>query len=291
MSKPKKVAAPAKPTTLRGTKKTVFNLSNQLALLLFGLVLLLVFVIYYKITGYGFINMDDDLSIARNARIRDLTMNGWLGHFTHFNMGMYAPVTETSYSAIYAIGGMKPGSYHFASILLHLLTSTAVFFFLRKLTTANYIALIAAALFALHPVAVESVAWAAGFSNLLYSFFYVLSLYVYLKYGEDILTKKWLWVSFLLFGLAILSKSAALTLPLILILIDYYKQRPINVQVLLEKTPFFLLSLLSGIGTIISRNASGDNVAIDTSSYNPLDRMLMVSETIWFYIVKLLFPL
>ena len=291
MSKQKKTVATGKSPSLRVAKKSVFNLSNQLTFLILGIVLLFALVIYYKIIGYGFINMDDDLSIAKNARIRDLSLNGWIGHFTHFNMGMYAPVTETSYSAIYAIGGIKPGVFHFSSILLHLLNSVTVFFFIRKLDSENYIALVVAGLFALHPVAVESVAWAAGFSNLLYSFFYILSLYCYLNYAEDVGTKKWLWLSLFLFVLSILSKSAAITLPIVLILIDFYKQRKINLPVVFEKTPFFLLSLSSGIGTIFSRNASGDNVAIDTSQFNPFDRFLMVTETIWFYIGKLLLPI
>ena len=148
--------------------------------------------------------------------------------------------------------------------------------------------IIVALFFAIHPMHVESVAWISERKDVLYSFFYIGSLIAYINYLKKSKKTKYLLYSLSLFIFSLLSKSMAVTLPLVLILIDYYYKRKFKNKVIVEKIPFFVLSILFGIIAILSQKASG---ATDISPlFSLLDKVFIAGYAIMFYIVKMFVP-
>jgi protein O-mannosyl-transferase len=229
--------------------------------------------------------MDDHSATINNEMVKNFPT----GLFSRFNLGMYAPLTWSGYGIAYTIGKNSPFWYHLLSALVHGVNVWLVFslFFRleRKVTTAA----IVAAAFAIHPMQVEAVSWIAGFSTPLFSMFFLAALWSYLRYVDEGETRLY-WAALGLFLLSCLSKTAAVPLPLVLLVLDYWRQRPLNQRLILEKIPFFLVALGFGILTLYSRNTTGHTIASDTAAYSLGDRFLMACHTVWFYWVKLIVP-
>ena len=173
-----------------------------------------------------------------------------VGHFfSDFYLGMYQPLAVLSLSIDYEIYQEKATGYHFTNLLFHLLNIFLSFFFIYFLTKKRNIALIVALLFAVHPMHVEAVSWIAARSTLLFSLFYLSALVFYLRYLDQ---GKWnkLAITFLFFVLACFTKSMAVTLPLVLLLLDYFRERKFKPVTLIEKIPFVAVSIVFGIVTI-----------------------------------------
>ncbi|NTW34029.1 MAG: tetratricopeptide repeat protein, partial [Bacteroidetes bacterium] len=159
-----------------------------------------------------------------------------------------------------------------------------------QLSGKKITALVVSVLFALHPMHVESVAWVSERKDVLYTMFFLLSMIAYLRYMKSGYQKKKYIGVILYFIASLLSKSAAVTLPVILIAIDLYKGRKINIRSLLEKAPLFLLSLLFGILAILSQKSDGALKDLSLS-YTIINQIFIFSYNIAFYIVKLIAPL
>jgi tetratricopeptide (TPR) repeat protein len=157
---------------------------------------------------------------------------------------------------------------------------------------------ITALLFGVHPLHVESVAWVAERKDLLCSFFVLLSILSYLSYTSSVVTRhRWIWFTtcFIFFVLALMSKPMAVSLPLILLLLDFYPLKRLkpslhkNLYVILEKIPFFILSIASGVITIIAQHSGG---AIESFERLPISfRLLNALNSLVFYLKKMIFPL
>ncbi|NTW31268.1 MAG: tetratricopeptide repeat protein [Bacteroidetes bacterium] len=246
-------------------------------------------IIYLKALFNDFASLDDDMYILKNPFIRDFSLDGVKAIFSSFYCSNYHPLTSITYLFEYKFFGLAPFPYHFTNVILHLVNTFIVYKLIKKLSTSKITALVVTSLFALHPMHVESVAWISERKDVLYSFFYLFSLLVYMRYIESGFKLKYYTSVLILFILSLLSKSAAVTLPVLLIVIDIYKGRKINAKTLLEKIPFFMLSMLFGIIALFSQRVS------DTSnelflSYNFIERIFLFSYTISFYIVKLALP-
>jgi len=161
-----------------------------------------------------------------------------------------------------------------------------VYKFIEKLSGKKFTSLFVAALFALHPMHVESVAWIAERKDVLYTLFYIAALLVYVNYYHSHKTKDYLLCLFL-FLFSLLSKSAAVTLPVVMIAIDLYKRRKINIKMFLEKLPFFALSLLFGIVALFSQEEARSDYS---TVYSYIDRIFMLSYTLSYYITQLFAP-
>ncbi len=219
-------------------------------------------------------------SIVQNFNLKDI--------FSEYVLGNYHPVTIFVLAAEHQLFGLNPKGYHVVAILLHLLNTVLVYFTFKKLTSKTIVALVVTLLFGIHPLHVESVAWIAQLKDLLYTFFFLLSYFYYLKYLDD-KYKQFLWISLGLFLLSVLSKAMAVCLPVLLVLTDFYKNRKWNnISVLMEKAPYFIISLLFGILAIFAQEAS-DAIA-SNESYTFFHRMLFASYGFINYIVKLILP-
>ncbi|MFH0893820.1 MAG: tetratricopeptide repeat protein, partial [Bacteroidota bacterium] len=183
--------------------------------------------------------------------------------------------------------GQQTISLHLINILFHLASVYLVYRFVILLNGKNISALIVAALFAVHPMHVESVAWISERKDVLYLFFTLLSLNAYIKYIRNY-EWKFLAFSFLFFILALLSKSAAVVLPLLIILIDYYKNERIITKKVLLKIPFLLLSVLFGLLAIQSQGQVMEDYT--TPVFPLMDRFFIASYNLLLYIVKFIIP-
>jgi tetratricopeptide (TPR) repeat protein len=207
---------------------------------------------------------------------------------------MYAPITWIGYAVAYGLGKDNALLYHLLSLLVHTFNTWLVYRLLVKLEVRNSLILPISILFAIHPIQVESVSWIAGFSTPLYSMFSLLSFSFYLDYAGDQPNRYRTYALALgMFVLACLAKSAAVTVPLTLIVLDWWKkpERLTRLQQWAAYVPFFLLSLGFGLLTIYSREQAGTMVGTAVNGYSALERVLLVCYAPLFYMYKMLVPL
>jgi protein O-mannosyl-transferase len=255
-------------------------------------IVILVFtaLIYVRAMYNGFLTCwDDDGYILNNPYLKNFSFDGIKAIFTNFYYSNYHPLTTLTYLFEYKLYGLNAMPYHLFNVIIHLLNTWLVFRLAEKLSGIKVTAIVVAVLFALHPMHVESVAWISERKDVLYTLFYLLSLLAYLRYMKSVRKTGYYFVVLLFFLASLLSKVAAVTLPVLLVAIDIYKGRKITFRTLIEKVPFFLLSLLFGILTISSqRNVDAFNEI--TLSFSFIDRVFLFSYSIIFYIFKLIVP-
>lgn len=262
-----------------------------------ALLLLLIVAVYFPSLKNDFVYFDDDKAILYNPVVNG-TSNATLFHGQ--NLGMYAPATWLLYKATYAFSGKTAFGYHFVSLLLHLINTVLVFLIFLQLFKKNdeapayswqstTLPFFIALAFGLHPIQVEAVSWAAGQSTLLFSLFYLAAALFYIKSVQKE-QKSQYYLSLAFFLLALLSKSAAVTLPLLLMAIDAYLAAPARSFQWKNKLPYLALSLIFGLYTFSTRAQEGHNIAQSSSTFSAVDRIFMVCQTILFYPFKLLVP-
>lgn len=237
----------------------------------------------------GFVNFDDELYILLNTRITALTSASVQTFFTTYLGGNYHPLTELSNAIDYAIAGKHDATtYHLFNYLYHLVNTVLVFLFIKKLSKGNLpVAAAVACLFGIHPMHVESVAWISERKDVLYSLFFLLSLNMYLSFKENGRNLYWL-LSLLFFVLSCLSKSMAVTLPLVLLLLDYYlSDDRLAWKAVMNKMPFFVVSLVFGIVALKSQQAQG---YIADYHFSILQKFFIACYSVSFYILKLIVP-
>ncbi len=208
--------------------------------------------------------------------------------FDSYYLGMYQPLAALSFSINYQSAGENPAPYHATNLLLHLVNVLLVFLLFHRFSKRLDVATIVSLLFAIHPMHVEAVSWIATRSNLIYSMFYLGALISYLVY----LQKKNFWfiiLTFLLFMLSCFAKSMSVTLPVLLFLFDWYFNRKFNTKAILEKIPFFIVSIIFGLVSINAASTFGHIRNLDVE-YNLLDRAVLIIYSIVFYIVKAIVP-
>jgi hypothetical protein len=211
--------------------------------------------------------------------------------FGTFNLGMYAPLTWIGYSLAYALGKESSLWYHLMSALVHAFNCYLVFRLVRRLDTAQMVALCVAAIFAIHPIQVESVAWIAGFSTPLYAMFYLLACLRYLNYTENPSKTSQYGLALLFFVLACLSKSAAVTLPLVLVLLDYWRKPALpDTRKWLGYAPFFLVAAGFGALTVYSREQAVIQSLVLSPPLSALERLWVIAYTPVLYWYKILLP-
>jgi hypothetical protein len=264
--------------------------------------------LYYPAAGFKFADSDDRDYVIENYRIN----SGWSlsGVAWSFQAGYacnWHPLTWMSHMLDCQWYGLNPGGHHVTNIVLHVLNGVLVFLILRRMTAAPWRSGMVAALFAWHPMHVESVAWIAERKDLLSTFLWLLTLGAYLRYTENLKFQisnfKFYYIAALLFfALAIMAKPMVVTLPCLLLLLDWWPLRRWRggggqetatsgrtwPQLALEKVPFFLLSAYCCALTIIAQGRGG--------AINPLEsvsvhfRMYNIVMSYWRYIGKLLVP-
>lgn len=250
--------------------------------------------IYLKSLNNPFTRWDDSLYITENPEITTLhgdSIAYTLKHtFTSYVQGNYHPLTMLTFCLEYQKFKLNPKPYHLHNLILHLLNALLVLYLIWLLTKQKWVAFITALLFAIHPMHVESVAWAAERKDVLYSFFYLSAICSYIFYLKKENKKALFYViTFLLFILAVLSKAMAVSLPIVLVAVDYFLDRKISLKTILEKAPFLLVSLVFGY---IAMDAQKEISAMtDIAHYNFFDQFLFACYALITYIWKLFLPI
>ncbi|MDP8299839.1 MAG: tetratricopeptide repeat protein [Candidatus Tantalella remota] len=232
-----------------------------------------------------FVDWDDPIYVVNNELIREISLENMKEIFTGNFLGHYCPLVMVSYALEYRFFELDPFIYHFTNYMFNIFIALLVFWFIYLLSRKQLIAFMGAALFAVHPLHVENVAWVMERKDMLCVFFYVLALIVYLLYARGGKLRNYL-LCLVFVVLALLSKVLAVTLPVVFILLDYFEGRKINVKTLVEKIPFFLIAGVFGVINImfeVQVNAMESGRTLIVRSY-------FLSRAILFYLYKLVIP-
>ena len=213
-------------------------------------------VAYWPVSRGQFLSMDDYEQVINNSNVIAFSANGLGKVFTSLNVGMYEPLTTLFYILIYKLFGLSSVAFHLAGLFLHLLNVVLVFCLGWLLYKKKFIALAGASLFALWPTQVEAVAWISAQSTLMASLFILLTLICFLLYDEQG-RRKFLFGVYVFFILALLSKSTAVIIPVLLALLIYQQDKATWRQAWRRLWPLFLISLIFGVLTIIGRKLDG----------------------------------
>jgi len=255
------------------------------AIALAAILLLTVFSYLGSLAG-GLVDWDDHLQITNNLDIKTLTWPSTQKMFSSFYLGMYQPLASLSFALENKLWHDTPIFLHADSLLLHLINIVLVYWLSRRLFGRRAIALIGAALFALHPLQVESVAWVSARSNLLAAGFALACLIAYTFYQRRPNWRTYL-IALFFFTAALFSKVVIIGLPVILLGLDYYQRRPNSRWLWLDKIPFFVLSGLFGAVALRSRHLSE---VLSPVNYQWWHKIFFLPYSLFFYLKKLLLP-
>jgi tetratricopeptide (TPR) repeat protein len=179
--------------------------------------------VFGQTVGFGFVNFDDDVYIYDNAQVKSgLSLGGFAWVVSHADCNLYHPLTMLSLMGDYQIHGLRSGGYHLINVLLHTASVLLLFLTLRRMTGALWRSAFVAAVFAIHPLRVESVAWVAERKDVLGGFFFMLTLAAYAHYVRKPKSLPRYLLVVAAFVLALLSKPTVVTLPFVLLLLDYW---------------------------------------------------------------------
>ncbi len=261
--------------------------TNNIYFLLF--LIGLTFAVFFPILSNDFINLDDPNYLTENPVVKSLSSDNIKAMFSNQFVGNYQPITMLCYAVEVHFFKFNPHAFHFVSLLLHLFNVVLVYLIFLKISRKAIVAFITSLLFAIHPMHVESVAWVAELKDVLYAFFALGSLFLYLIYKEKKGAKLFYILALILFALSILSKAQAVVLPMVLILIDYFMLKKINKQIILDKVPFFLISVIFGILAFIVQKKAG--AVQDYNYFNFVTRILFSCYGLMNYFSKLILPI
>ncbi len=224
-----------------------------------------VLLVYWQVGGFDFISLDDPVYVSNNLHVQaGLTLRNVVWSFAAFHDGNWIPFTWLSLMLDTTVFGFHAGAYHFTNVLLHVANTVLLFAFLARATGNQLRSACVAALFALHPLHVESVAWITERKDVLSTLFGLLSLLAYVSYAKS--RGGWSFAACLLcFVASLLSKQTLVTLPFVFLLLDFwplgrFAERSARVPLVVEKIPFLAVSAAFSAITIIAQK-SGQAVA------------------------------
>jgi protein O-mannosyl-transferase len=221
--------------------------------------------VFGQTIGHQFVNYDDPLYVLENAHVRaGLNWHGVVWAFTHVHSQNWHPLTSISHMLDCQLFGVTPGWHHFVSVLLHSIGMLLLFLLLEQMSPSGsggiWASAFVAALFAIHPLRVESVAWISERKDVLSGVFFMLTLLAYVRYTRKQTAGRYLLVA-VAFVCGLLSKPMLVTLPIILLLLDYWPlerlERSTITKLVVEKIPLLALSAASATATIIAQSTWG----------------------------------
>ena len=280
------------------------HLQIRLDLLVCLFFVIAVLAVYWQVRNHDFINFDDDLYITMNPHVQaGLTWDSITWAFTSTHASNWHPLTWLSHMLDCQIYGMNPGQHHLTNVLLHILNTILLFLVFKRMTKDLWQSAFVAALFGLHPLHVESVVWLAERKDVLSTFFWMLTLWSYLRYVEHSMLSRYLAV-LLFFISGLMAKPMLVTLPFVLLLLDYWplerfrlessedgrqcRPRRYYLGLVWEKIPLFLLSAVSSFVTYMAQKSSG---AVSTLAVIPVHvRIANAMVSYVSYIGKMIWP-
>jgi tetratricopeptide (TPR) repeat protein len=234
----------------------------------FGICLFLVLTtlaVYYQVHGFDFVNYDDAEYVQLNPYIHNgITLSSVKWAFTTGYACFWHPLTWLSHMLDWQLFGANPAGHHITSVLFHVLNTLLVFLVFRQMTGSTWPSAFTAALFALHPLHVESVAWVSERKDVLSTFFWLLTMWAYVRYVRRLSVTRYLLVV-VFFTMGMMSKPMLVTLPFVLLLLDYWPRNRLSISnlrlTIAEKVP---LLVLAGVLSVVAYIAQKQGKAIPT---------------------------
>ena len=240
-----------------------FHLRSSLIVSLF--LVLITISVYWQVGGLHFVSLDDPAYVMKNIHIKTgLTMDNVKWAFTTPHSANWHPLTWISHMLDCQIFGLNPMGHHLVNLLLHIANTLLLFALLRKTTGSIWRSGFVAALFAIHPMHVESVAWISERKDVLSTLFLMLTMLSYIHYVKSPSFRRYFLVM-LTFALGLMSKPMLVTVPILLLLMDYWPlNRKVSVPILIrEKIPLFALTIASCVVTYIVQQSGGAVRSLD----------------------------
>jgi len=275
--------APGKPS------RTIFAI---------GLALIAVTVaVYSQVRNFDFIIYDDPAYVTLNQQVKDgLSVKGVVWAFTSSQASNWHPLTWLSLMLDCELFGPDPHRMHLTNLLLHTANSILLLIILVRMTKSLWASAFVAFAFALHPLHIQSAAWIAERKDVLSALFWFLTMLVYLRYADKPSIRSYL-VTLLVFVLGLMAKPMLVTLPIVLILLDWWPLRRFikhpqagvgAKHLLMEKIPFFILSAISSVITVVVQQRTG--AVKDIAQYSLIARVANAMTSYINYIVKMFWP-
>jgi Flp pilus assembly protein TadD len=269
--------------------------------------------VFWQVSNHEFVNFDDDDYVSENPHVQSvLSRQAIIWAFTATRAANWHPLTWLSHMIDCQLYGLNPSGHHLTNVLFHLVNTLLLFLLLNRITGASWRSGFVAALFALHPLHVESVAWVAERKDVLSTLFWMLTLWAYLAYTQRPGVKTYLLI-IVSFALGLMAKPMLVTLPCVLLLLDFWPLKRIDLgqsasglpathqpstiaekpgaqtfRLLLEKTPLFVLAAVSSVVTFIVQQSGGAVGALEI--YPVKIRVANALVSYVSYMVKTIWP-
>jgi tetratricopeptide (TPR) repeat protein len=220
--------------------------------------------VFYQVCTYDFVNYDDQIYVYENQNIQaGITLKAIKWAFTANYANFWHPLTLLSHMLDWQLFGTNAGGHHLTNLIFHIANTLLLFLVLKQMTSALWQSAFVAALFALHPLHVESVAWVSERKDVLSTFFWMLTMWAYLRYVKYPNVARYL-LTLLIFALGLMAKPMLITLPFVLLLLDYWPLGRINrfqwqiiYRLVWEKIPFIVLSAVSSVVAFFVQPSGG----------------------------------
>ncbi len=279
-----------------------------------------IWVVFGQTLGHDFVNYDDSLYVYDNPLVaQGLTLPGIAWAFATSHSAYWHPLTWLSHMLDCQLWGLNAGGHHLTNVVLHAANAVLLFLVLRQMTRALWLSAFVAAMFAIHPLNVESVAWVAQRKNVLSTFFWLLTMWAYTRYAQGVTSDArqvtgpgktiraplmsrvtshvslFYWLALVFFALGLMSKPMLVTLPFVLLLLDYWPLRRVasvklqvsNLRLVVEKLPFLLLAVVSSVVTYLGQKSEGAVISLEQSPLGvrlakvPVNYVIYLRNTLW----------
>lgn len=286
----------ASPSIVRGQP---IGVPTQALLWAAAAIAAMAIVVYWPVHNHPFIGFDDPGYVTENPRVKDgLTLKSVRWALTTNYFANWHPLTWIAHMTDVQLFGLNAGAHHLVNLAFHVANSVLVLFVFWKMTGAVWRSALVAALFAVHPLHVESVAWVAERKDMLSTFFWLLATWAYVAYVNRPPPRKGRYVLVIvLFALGLTAKPMLVTFPCVLLLLDVWPLRraelgasppAVWLRLLYEKAPFFALAAASSVVTFLAQRAAG---AVESLNRLPLSvRGANAIVSYWNYVAKLVWP-
>jgi len=245
-------------------------------------------VAYLPALRGGFI-WDDDAYVTKNAMLTapDGLRQIW---FSAHRQSQYFPLTYTTLRFERGLWGLNPQGYHAVNVLFHALNALVLWLLLRRWSVPG--AWLAAAIFALHPVQVETVAWITELKNVQSTLFYLLAVWAWVKFADEPNAPPWrfYWLALFFHALALLSKTTACTLPAALLLVLWWRGEAIGWRRILQILPFLAMGVAMGLVSVWWEIHLGNYEPDAGVALSFVERLLVATRAVWFYAAKVFWP-
>jgi protein O-mannosyl-transferase len=271
----------------------------------YALLALITLAVYLPVLEAAFVTFDDTYYVTGNPVVQSgLTWEGFRWAFTRFHAANWHPLSWLSHMLDCQLYALEPAGHHLTNLLFHTANTLLLFGVLRYLTGAFWRSAFVAALFALHPLHVESVAWVAERKDVLSTFFFILTLWAYARYARQSAARcfSFYCLSLVCFACGLMSKPMLVTVPFVLLLLDFWPLRRLEAQtqastiktlvpLMGEKLPFLLLSAASCFVTVIAQHKGGALASLDGgSAVSVTSRLINTPISYAWYLAKLIWP-